>query len=442
MLYRSHPPPPTLTLLSPRTGEGQTTKLMSMPNNRPTPLRLAIVGGGPAGLMAAEVARAAGVAVDLYEAKGSVGRKFLLAGKGGLNLTHAEPFDRFVTRYGARQQQVQAWLSAFNADDVRGWAKGLGFDTFVGTSDRVFPADMKAAPLLRAWVRRLREQGVQFHVQHRCAGINPDRTLRFDTPQGERSIQSDAVVLALGGGSWPELGSDGLWVEWLSTLGVDIAPLQSANCGFDVGWSKIFAERYAGQPVKTVTLTSGMDTLQGEFLITAGGVEGGAIYALAATLRDTIARQGSAVLQIDMLPNASVAELQRKLSAARGGRSLTEHLRRTIGLQGVKLGLVYECLTKQQQADMALLARGIKNVPIVLRSPRPLAEAISTAGGISFAALNSQLMVESLPGIFCAGEMLDWEAPTGGYLLTACLASGRVAGYGASAWLQSKSGDD
>jgi uncharacterized flavoprotein (TIGR03862 family) len=398
--------------------------------------RLAVIGGGPAGLMAAEVACKAGVGVDVYEGKGSVGRKFLVAGKGGLNLTHSEAYASFVTRYGSQQSDVARWLSEFNADDVRAWARSLKVDTFIGTSGRVFPSDLKAAPLLRSWVRRLREQGVCFHVHHYCVGLDADRTLHFRIPGGELLVRAEAIVLAMGGGSWPELGSDGRWVEWLSRRSA-IVPLQPANCGFDIDWSDVFARRYAGHPVKSVKVSTcdadgSVRQLQGEFVVTATGVEGSAIYALSSVLRDTIARERSAEIQLDLAPDISPERLQAKLAQSRKGRSLTEHLRRSIGIEGVKMGLLYECLSKEVLADSSKLAAAIKTLSIRLVRPRPITEAISSAGGVRFAALDDDLMIKSLPGVFCAGEMIDWEAPTGGYLLTACFASGRVAGKGAA----------
>jgi uncharacterized flavoprotein (TIGR03862 family) len=401
--------------------------------------RLAIVGGGPAGLMAAEVACAAGIAVDVYEGKGSVGRKFLIAGKGGLNLTHSEEYASFITRYGARQHQIVHWLSIFNADAVRTWARELGVETFIGTSGRVFPDDLKAAPLLRGWVRRLREQGVRFHVHHYCVDIDSHRTLRFKTPDGEHVVRADAVVLAMGGGSWPELGSDGKWSEWLQTRGADIAPLQPTNCGFDINWSAVFLQRYAGQPMKSVKVSHNTRQLQGEFVVTESGIEGSVIYALSAELRDAIARDGSVTIYLDLLPDTDLERLQNKLLQPRKGRSLTEHLRRCAGIDGVKTGLVYECISKDHQADPIQLAASIKSLPLTLIRPRPIAESISTAGGVKFEALDQQLMLKTLPGVFCAGEMIDWEAPTGGYLLTACFASGRIAGLGAAQWLATAS---
>jgi len=404
--------------------------------------RLAIIGGGPAGLMAAETARAAGVGVDVYEGKGSVGRKFLIAGKGGLNLTHSEDSARFLDRFGSRKGNVRPWLSALGADAVREWARGLNVETIVGTSGRVFPADLKAAPLLRGWVRRLRESDVRFHVGHYCVGFDVDGALRFRTADGERVIHAEAVVLALGGASWPELGSDGTWVAWLRQRGVDVAPLHPSNCGFDVGWSEIFVQRYAGHPVKSVLISgpwgqATVRTIQGEFIVTATGVEGSAIYALSGPLRDVIDTNGIAELRLDLAPGRERERLQQDLSRPRAGRTLTEHLRRCTRIDGVKTGLIYEVVPKAKRDDPVKLAAAIKSLPVTLLRPRPIEEAISSAGGVRFSALNAQLMIESLPGVFCAGEMIDWEAPTGGYLLTACLASGRLAGQSAADWLKS-----
>lgn len=410
-----------------------------MPVPAPDP-RLAIVGGGPAGLMAAEVARAAGVAVDVFEAKGSVGRKFLIAGKGGLNLTHGEPRPAFDSRYGARAGEVGAWLDDFDADALRDWARGFGVDTYVGSSGRVFPSDRKAAPLLRGWVRRLREQGVQFHVHHRWSGWDARGALRFDTPDGERIVQADAVVLALGGGSWPELGSDGSWVPLLRERGVDVAPLLPSNCGFDVGWSEHFAMRHAGAPLKPVIAHwHGADgtarELQGECVVTATGIEGSLVYALSAMLREAIATHGEARIELDLAPGRELHRLREDLSRPRGGRSLSEHLRRHAGISGAKAALLYEVLDKDAMRDVQVLSRTIKRLPLRLLRARPIAEAISSAGGVRLEALDDSLMLRALPGVFCAGEMLDWEAPTGGYLLTACYASGLRAGRGALAWM-------
>ncbi|MFY2764735.1 TIGR03862 family flavoprotein [Arenimonas sp. MALMAid1274] len=403
---------------------------------------LAIIGGGPAGLMAAETARAAGLAVDVFDAKGSVGRKFLIAGKGGLNLTHGESMPAFTARYGPRADAVSNWLQAFPPEALRDWARGLGVDTFVGSSGRVFPLDLKAAPLLRGWVRRLREQGVRFHVQHRWLGQADDEAHRLETPGGELRVSAAATVLAMGGGSWPELGSDGAWVPALRTLGADVAPLEPANCGFDVGWSEHFAQRHAGAPIKPVRLAiddgAPLRWRQGECVATATGLEGSLVYALSADLRHRIHAQGHAILRMDLAPGRDASRLTRDLARPRAGRSLSEHLRRNAGIHGVQAALLRERLDKAALEDPATLAQGIKSLPVRLVAPRPLAEAISTAGGVRLESLDQHLMLRSRPGVFCAGEMLDWEAPTGGYLLSASFASGRVAALGAVHWLQAQ----
>lgn len=402
---------------------------------------IAVIGGGPAGLMAAEAAVSEGLHVDLYDAMASVGRKFLLAGKGGLNLTHSEPAKSFLGRYGPRRAQIQPLLDGFGPDALRQWARGLGVETFVGTSGRVFPTDLKAAPLLRAWLRRLRQNGVNFFVRHRWCGWNEEGALRFSTPQGDRLVQPDVVVLALGGGSWPRFGSDGGWVPLLAGRGVAIEPLRPANCGFDVDWSQHMRTRFAGYPVKPVTVAfttaTGVELRQqGEFVVTGTGIEGGVIYALSAWLRDEIEATGVAVLRLDLTPGRELPRLIHDLSRPRGSRSMASHLKRRVGLEGVKAGLLRECLPKEDFTDPARLGAAIKSLPVRLMAPRPLVEAISTAGGVAFEALDDRLMIRALPGVFCAGEMLDWEAPTGGYLLTACFASGRAAGVGAAGWLQ------
>lgn len=410
---------------------------------------VAIIGGGPAGLMAAEVLSAAGVPVSLYDAMPSVGRKFLLAGKGGMNLTHSEPADRFAGRYGERRQQIEALLADFGAGDVRAWALGLGIDTFVGSSGRVFPTDMKAAPLLRAWLQRLRHPagggpGVRFHMRHRWLGWAVDgRTLRFETPSGEQQVQARAVVLALGGGSWARLGSNGAWVPLLAARGVAVAPLLPANCGFDVagGWSEHFRSRFAGQPFKNVAIRFESEAVpvferQGEFVATQTGVEGSLVYAVSALLRNQIVRAGEATLELDLLPAWTAERVQREVAHPRGSRSLSSHLKSRLGLDGIKTAVLYERLGKDAMNDPAQLSRAIKALPLPLVAARPIDEAISSAGGVLFEALDSGLMCEQLPGVFCAGEMLDWEAPTGGYLLTACLASGHRAGQGVLDWLQ------
>lgn len=406
-------------------------------------MNIAIIGGGPAGLMAAEAAIAGGARVDVYDAMASVGRKFLLAGKGGLNLTHSDPLTAFLTRYGARRAQIEPLVAAFGPDALRAWARGLGVETFVGTSGRVFPSDLKAAPLLRAWLRRLRHDGVTFHMRHRWNGWDKRGALCFATPEGSLSVQAEAVVLALGGGSWPQLGSDGAWMRVLAGRGVHVEPLRPANCGFDVQWSDHFRTRFAGHPVKpvvvAVTNADGTESRQqGEFVITETGIEGGVIYAASACLRDAILAKGSAVIRLDLAPDRSLPRLIADLSRPRGSRSLASHLQRRANIEGVKMGLLRECVPKEDVADPVCLAAAIKALPLRLIAPRPLGEAISTAGGIAFEALDERLMLRALPGVFCVGEMLDWEAPTGGYLLTACFASGRAAGAGAVAWLKSR----
>jgi uncharacterized flavoprotein (TIGR03862 family) len=403
-------------------------------------MNIAIIGGGPAGLMAAEAASTAGEEVDLYDVMASVGRKFLLAGKGGLNLTHSESSEKFLSRYEARRTQIAPILASFAPNQLRTWARGLGIQTFIGTSGRIFPTDLKAAPLLRAWLRRLRKAGVQFHVRHRWIGWDEQGALLFTTPEGNRSVQSDAVVLALGGGSWPKLGSDASWVPLLAGRGIPIAPLQPANCGFDVGWSEHFRTKFAGHPVKSVAIivrnAAGAESWHpGEFIITETGVEGGVIYTVSAALRDEILAKDSATLRLDLAPDRDVPRLTHDLSQPRGKRTMATHLQRQAHIEGVKAGLLREVVSKENFADPARLAAAIKSLPLRLVAPRPLEEAISTAGGVPFESLDEQLMVRTLPGIFCAGEMLDWEAPTGGYLLTACFATGQTAGAGAVAWL-------
>jgi uncharacterized flavoprotein (TIGR03862 family) len=403
-------------------------------------MKIAIIGGGPAGLMAAEAASATGAQVELYDAVASVGRKFLLAGKGGLNLTHSEPSEKFLSRYGARRAQIAPLLAPFGPDVLRAWAKGLGIETFVGSSGRVFPKDLKAAPLLRSWLRRLRKAGIQFHIRHRWIGWDVQGSLLFTTPDGNRSVQADAVVLALGGGSWPKLGSDASWVPLLAGRGVHIAPLQPANCGFDVGWSEHFGTKFSGHPVKSVAVVmrnnAGAESWHpGEFVITETGVEGGVIYTVSAALRDEILAKGTATLRLDLTPDRDVPRLTHDLSRPRGKRTMATHLQRQAHIEGVKAGLLREVVPKEDFADPARLAAAIKALPLRLIAPRPLEEAISTAGGVPFEALDERLMIRALPGLFCAGEMLDWEAPTGGYLLTACFATGHLAGGGAVSWL-------
>jgi hypothetical protein len=410
---------------------------MTQPST-PTP-RVAVIGGGPAGLMAAEVLAAGGVQVDVYDAMPSTGRKFLLAGKGGMNITHSEPYPDFVGRYRGRQQEVRRWLDQFTPEDVRAWIHGLGIETFVGSSGRVFPTDMKAAPLLRAWLHRLRESGVRFHMRHRWTGWQDGR-LRMQTPAGELLVDSDAVVLALGGASWARLGSDGSWAPLLAERGVEVAPLAPANCGFDTEWSEHFSSRYAGEPLTTVAVAwraddGSMARRKGQFVVTRTGIEGSLVYAVSAPLRDQIAREGKATLWLDLAPDHSAQRVLEEVARPRGARSMASHLQSRLGLKGVKAGLLRECLSLEAYADPARLAAGIKALPVTVLRPRPIIEAISSAGGVRFDALEGS-MLRALPGVFVAGEMVDWEAPTGGYLLTACFASGRAAGRDALAWLR------
>jgi uncharacterized flavoprotein (TIGR03862 family) len=397
--------------------------------------RVAVIGGGPAGLMAAECLAAHGVGVDVYDSMPSVGRKFLLAGKGGLNLTHAEPLPDLIGRYGHRAGELQELLTDFGPAELRAWAAALGVATFVGSSRRVFPVDLKAAPLLRAWLHRLRDQGVRFHMRQRWTGWDAAGALALATPQGATTLRPAATVLALGGASWPRLGSDGAWWPWLQARGVELAPLAPANCGFDVTWSDHLRQRFAGEPLKSVAITVGGWRQRGEFVVTAGGVEGSLVYAASALLRDALAAQGTAGFELDLLPDRSLAWVAAELAHPRGPRSLATHLKTRLHLSGLKAALLWELVPREVQADPARFAALIKGLPIRVNAPRPVAEAISTAGGVRFEALDERFMLKALPGVFCAGEMLDWEAPTGGYLLTACFATGRAAGQGAAAWL-------
>ncbi|MBK8570901.1 MAG: TIGR03862 family flavoprotein [Nitrosomonadales bacterium] len=400
-----------------------------------------VIGGGPAGLMAAEVLIQGGVRVNLYDAMPSVGRKFLMAGKGGMNITHSETMELFLSRYGARRAQIKPLLDTFGPEALQEWVHNLGIETFIGTSGRVFPTDMKAAPLLRAWLHRLRETGVHFHMRHRWCGWNENGALRFATPQGEHTVHADAVVLALGGGSWARLGSDGAWVPLLAQRGIPVMPLQPANCGFDVGWSEHFSSRFAGHPVKAVAVTfidaaGRSHRQQGDLMVTTTGIEGGLIYALSARLRDEIATTGAAIIYLDLTPGKDLPRVIAEIAHPRGSRSMASHLQSRANIKGVKTGLLRERIPPSDFTSPERLAASIKSLPLRLIAPRPLDEAISSAGGVAFEALNEYLMVRAMPGVFCAGEMLDWEAPTGGYLLTACFASGRTAGLGALAYLK------
>jgi uncharacterized flavoprotein (TIGR03862 family) len=391
--------------------------------------------------MAAEVLSQAGYKVDLYDAMPSVGRKFLLAGVGGMNITHSEAYPAFLSRYAERAANIAPLLCAFSADALCEWIHGLGIETFVGSSGRVFPTDMKAAPLLRAWLKRLREGGVVIHTRHRWLGWNADKSLRIATPEGDISISPAATLLALGGASWARLGSDGAWLPLLQQQSVQTAPLQAANCGFEVAaWSTLLRDKFAGAPLKNIAMGVQGETLRlGECVLTQTGVEGSLVYALSARIRETINRDGAATVEIDLLPGKRLTDVQKALSKPRGSRSMSKHLHSQLGLDGVKAALLRELAAADAFADPALLAHAVKGLPLTLIKPRPLDEAISTAGGVTFEAMDERLMLTSLPGVFCAGEMLDWEAPTGGYLLTACFASGRAAGLGIVEWLRAPS---
>jgi hypothetical protein len=396
-----------------------------------------IIGGGPAGLMAAEVLSQAGLRVDVYDGMPSVGRKFLLAGVGGMNITHSEAYPAFLSRYAERAPQMAPLLRAFGAQALCEWIHGLGIETFVGSSGRVFPTDMKAAPLLRAWLKRLRDHGVVIHTRHRWLGWSADGGLLIHSPDGEKIIHSDAVLLALGGGSWSRLGSDGAWLKRLEDRGVLCAPLQPSNCGFEVSaWSELMVSKFAGAPLKNVAIGLGDDKPRlGECVITATGIEGSLIYALSAPIREAINREGAATVHIDLLPSKPLDKVQAALAKPRGSRSMSKHLHSQLGLDGVKAALLRELAPAEHFNDPAQLAVDIKALPLRLVQTRPMDEAISTAGGVPFEALDERLMLKQLPGVFCAGEMLDWEAPTGGYLLTGCFASGRAAGRGMLEWL-------
>jgi uncharacterized flavoprotein (TIGR03862 family) len=390
--------------------------------------------------MAAEVLAAGGAAVTIYDRMPSVGRKFLLAGRGGLNLTHSEPLETFLRRYGQGESRLTPAIEAFPPSALRAWCEALGQETFVGSSGRVFPKAMKSSPLLRSWLARLRNAGVTFALRHRWSGWNEGGGLRFETPDGRIDVVADAVVLALGGASWPKLGSTGEWTDAIAEAGVNIAPLRPANCGFVVRWSDIFRDRFEGHPLKRIALSHSGTTVRGEALITRDGIEGGAVYALSSTLRRAIESTGDTVVSIDLLPDASIDDLTARLSASRGKQSLANFLRKAANFSPVAIGLLHETapvpVNKMNPADLANL---IRNVPVRLTGTSPLARAISTAGGISFDEIDAQFMLHKMPGVFVAGEMLDWEAPTGGYLLQASFATGAAAGHGALDWLASSS---
>ncbi|MGY0505292.1 TIGR03862 family flavoprotein [Luteimonas sp. e5] len=412
-----------------------------MSSAAPEAVTLAVIGAGPSGLMAAEAARTAGIEVDVFEAMPSPGRRFLVAGKGGLNLTHGEARPAFDARYRERARDVAAWLDDFDADALRTWARDLGIDTRIGSSGRVFPLDGRAAPLLRAWLARLRSCGVRLHVRHRWLGWDAEGRLRFATADGERRLHAAATVLALGGASWPRIGGNDAWVTALADAGIEVAALQPANCGFEIAWSPLLVERHAGAPLKPVIACwhdadGKLQSRQGECVISRYGIEGSLVYAAAADLRTQIQRQGHATLWLDLAPGRDVQRLQADLSKPRGKRSLGEHLRRQAGLDAAKTALVFEQLGRAAGDDLQRLAATIKRLPLDLQRCRPLAEAISSAGGVRLEELDDGLMLRQRAGVFCAGEMLDWEAPTGGYLLQASFASGLRAGRAAAAWLQ------
>jgi hypothetical protein len=398
---------------------------------------IAIIGGGPAGLMAAEVLAEVGKRVTVYEAMPTFGRKFLLAGKSGLNITHSEDFAQFHTRFGIASERLQPALDSFTPAEVRAWAADLGTETFVGSSGRVFPTAMKASPLLRAWLRRLEAQGVRLMTRHRWIGFEGDRFF-FETPNGRLSVEPDAALLALGGASWPRLGSDASWVPWLQAKGIEISPFRPANCGFDVAWSNLFRERFAGAPLKSVATTSPAGSFQGEFVVSGHGIEGSLVYAHSAALRDAVGKNGEAALVVDLAPGRSEERLARDLARQSSKASFANRLRKGASVDGVKAALLRELDPDASQLPPPQLARLIKALPIPLLRPRPIEEAISSAGGIAWREIDDRFMLKRMPGLFAAGEMLDWEAPTGGYLLTACFATGRAAARGVMEWLAAR----
>ncbi|MCA8893026.1 MAG: TIGR03862 family flavoprotein [Hyphomonas sp.] len=397
--------------------------------------RVAIIGSGPAGLMAAEVLSDAGVGVDVYEAMPSAGRKFLMAGKSGLNISHTGSAHDVLMRYHDYGGLFPDQIGAFGPDEVTAWMKGLGMPAHVGPTGRIFPQSMKASPLLRAWLRRLAERGVELHLKHRWTGWAPDGALTFDSPEGQVTVSPAATVFALGGGSWRRLGSDGAWASLFEQAGIDVTPFKPSNCGFTVDWSDRMRERFAGAPVKGVLLSAGEQATREEFAVTARGVESGGVYTLSAILRDKIDVAGSAALWLDLLPDMDMSEIAKRLAAAPPKQSRSNRLRKALKLTGVKAALLFECADREALNDPARAAEAIKALPLKLTGIVPLDEAISTAGGVAWEALDDQFMLKAMPGRFCAGEMIAWDAPTGGYLITACMATGRAAGRGVLDWL-------
>jgi len=406
----------------------------------PSESHVTIIGAGPAGLMAAEVLARGGARVTVYDAMPSAGRKFLMAGRGGLNLTHSEPLPQFMPRYREAAPKLQAAVEAFSPDALRAWSEALGEPTFVGSSGRVFPKAFKASPLLRAWLRRLDAAGVRFAFRHRWTGWDGEGRLLFQTSSGTSAVAADATVLALGGASWPRLGSDGSWVDILASKDIAISRLRPANSGFTVAWSELFRDRFEGQPLKGVALTIGAHTVRGEAMITRGGIEGGAIYALSAELREAVLGLGQATLTIALRPDLDAAALTVRLSGTRGKQSLANFLRKAAQLSPVGIGLMQEAAIASGRPlasfSPAELAHLVNAIPVRLTGVAPIDRAISTAGGISFDGLDEHFMLRKLPGLFAAGEMLDWEAPTGGYLLQASFATGAAAGRGVLEWLK------
>jgi uncharacterized flavoprotein (TIGR03862 family) len=392
-----------------------------------------VIGGGPAGLMAAEALARAGINVTVYDRMPSLARKFLLAGRGGLNLTHSEPLERFIQAYGGAAENLRPLIEAFPPDALRAWSEDLGIPTFVGSSGRVFPQSFKASPLLRAWLRKLESLGASVQYRHRFDGFDAQGRALFTAGDGEQiTVAADAIVLALGGASWPRLGSNGGWTQALAASGVIIAPLRPSNCGFEIDWSPQL-QRFAGAPLKNIALSFAGRTLRGEAMIAAYGLEGGAVYALSGPLRDAIAQDGSAMLQIDLRPDVSAETLATKLAAERGKTSVSNFLRKAAGLTPAAIALLREA--GPFPTESAAIAERIKHLPLRLDRPRPIARAISSAGGIAFSEVDQGLMLKRMPGVFAAGEMLDWEAPTGGYLLQACFSTGFVAGEAAAKWI-------